>query len=219
MLSKPFAASIGLLALTISLGANATGATVLDFTGLGLSNYNSIPVNYGSRAAQTPNVEVSYRSYNFTTGDAVYNYLNYWANGYGSMSGVGYAVENGLGGEIRFRSDPGYYLTLESFQMAASGGSNLNATVKLVDESGNLLLDLGSPVSISGTTYTQFNPNYSRAGVLRLQFGADWHLGIDNITFSQTVVPEPTSLALAGTAVIVAYGAIRMRKSKAKATA
>lgn len=219
MLSKPFAASVGLLALTISLGANASAGTILDFNGLGLSNFNSIPVNYGSRAAQTPNVEVGYRSYNATTGAVIFNYLTYWGAGYGTLAGVGYAVEDGLGAEIRFRADPGYYVTIESFQMAAYGGADINSNVRLADEAGNLLLDLGSPVSVSGSSFTSFNPNYTHAGVLRLQFGTNWRVGIDNIAFSQSVVPEPTSVALAGTAVVVVCGAIRFRKNKAKAKA
>lgn len=51
-------------------------------------------------------------------------------------------------------------------------------------------------VSISGSSATtfSFDPTVVKGGVIEIRFGGDWNVGIDNIGFSQELVPEPASL-------------------------
>ena len=43
-----------------------------------------------------------------------------------------------------------------------------------------------------------FDPNVVKGGVIEIRFGNDWNVAIDNIGFSQELIPEPASLTLLG---------------------
>ena len=52
---------------------------------------------------------------------------------------------------------------------------------------------------MTGPAHTTVNLNLTVEGVVRIQFGDNWNVGIDNIKFDQvqtTVIPEPSALAL-----------------------
>lgn len=58
----------------------------------------AVPVGYRSGASNTPDIQVSYRSFDTTT-DASSD-LVLWNNDYGDLNKVAYAKTNGLGAEI-----------------------------------------------------------------------------------------------------------------------
>jgi len=41
-----------------------------------------------------------------------------------------------------------------------------------------------------------FDPNVVKGGVIEIRFGNDWNVAIDNIGFSQELIPEPASITL-----------------------
>ena len=55
-------------------------------------------------------------------------------------------------------------------------------------------------VAISGTTANtfSFDPNVVKGSVIEIRFGSNFNVGIDNIGFSQELIPEPASLTLLG---------------------
>jgi len=105
----------------------------------------------------------------------------------------------GQGARFIFTADSQYYVRLHSFQMG--GWPNTNRTLPFLQ----VLLD-GNPVftqtnvAISGTTANtfSFDPNVVKGGVIEIRFGNDWNVAIDNIGFSQELIPEPASLTLLG---------------------
>lgn len=81
------------------------------------------------------------------------------------------------------------------------GWPNVNRTLPFLQ----VLVD-GMPVytqnnvAISGTRANtfSFDPDVLQGEVIEIRFGSDWNVGIDNISFSQAVVPEPDSLLVLG---------------------
>ena len=117
------------------------------------------------------------------------------------------------GARFIFTADSQYYVRLHSFQMG--GWPNTNRTLPFLQ----VLVD-SSPVftqtniTISGTTANtfSFDPNVVKGGVIEIRFGNDWNIAIDNIGFSQELIPEPASLTLLGAGL--AGLALRRRNRK-----
>ncbi|WP_152052786.1 hypothetical protein [Tautonia marina] len=197
--------------------------TIIDFDDLSLSNYGAIPDGYQSRAVGTANIEVGYRTYHATDNSTIDDHLLFWNTGYGDLSFVAIASENGRGAEILLTPDAGYAVTLSSFDLAGFNQVDRVARfVRIVDGNDNLLLDLGADLTIlgAGPSHSTFQPNFTHAGPIKLQWGVNWNIGIDNIRFSQTrltVIPEPSSMTivLLGGALLVSARPVlrRVRRS------
>ena len=199
---------IATAALCVSAATVAFG-TVLTFDNL---TGGSIPFDYGSRVnasgtdaagrtgydltfGATPNVAVQmfWADYSGGTWNQVTN-LGRWSSGYANLTNVAYTYD---GGRIIFTADAGHEVRLHSFQMG--GWPNTNRTLPFLQ----VLLD-GNPVftqtnvAISGTTANtfSFDPNVVKGGVIEIRFGNDWNVAIDNIGFSQELIPEPASITL-----------------------
>ena len=69
-------------------------------------------------------------------------------------------------------------------------------------------------ITISGSTANtfSFDPNIVKGGVIEIRFGNEWNVAIDNIGFSQELIPEPASLTLLGAGL--AGLALRRRNRK-----
>lgn len=194
------------VALALLLPGFAGAQVVLNFDSLALANYDDIPASFGD--GLDPNIpDIQYRTLHAVTLLETAAHLDFWNLEYGDLNKVVFAVTDGQVAEITFVPAPGYAVRLVSFDMA--GWQNVdrsNTIFRLVDAAGTVLHDFAAagPVAIqgdfNGPRHSPFAPNYTHAGTLRLQWGTDWDVGIDNIQFQAVPVPEPAAglLLLAG---------------------
>lgn len=180
----------------------AHGQVVLNFQDLTLLDYGIIPSTYGSNL--TANLSsISYRTFTLGTNVTLTNYLEFWNSGYGDLDKVAFASSNGYAAEVSINPAPGFGVRLVSFDLA--GWPNLDRTLpnlRLLDSAGNVLLNYtaNGPVAIQGdlvgARHTTFTPNLVSNGAIRIQWGNDWDIGIDNIQFQIVPIPEPPVWAL-----------------------
>lgn len=159
--------------LACALWSAAHGQVTLDFQSLSLLDCGIIPSNYGSNL--TPNLTgIAYRTFTVAIDATLTNYLEFWNTGYGDLTKVAFASSNG------------YAVRLISFDIAGWPTTDrTNTHMRLLDAAGATLV------------------NYAAAGSIRIQWGNDWNVGIDNIQFHVVPIPEPPAwmlLALGGTA-------------------
>lgn len=198
----------GLLAAT---GANAT---ILTFGDLGLLDFQPIPQAYGDNVISTNDGVGSYLEGNGFTANVVTSYrtcdgpgdscvsLNdilYWSSDFGDLIDVGMPNNDDEFGEVTFTADPGFAVVLQSFDLG--GWPSLDKPgqqLRIYDGAYNLLQDL-TPQFVEGNAgHTTINLGLS-SNVVRIQWGNDFDVGIDNINIDQTtVVAEPYTLALFG---------------------
>ena len=200
---------------TAALTSGSARATTLTFDGLNLGSGGAIPGAYGDRVdgagdvgsyggpLDTPNVVVEYRT--LTT--PVTENVVFWGGGYGDLENVAYSASNGSHAEISLIADAGYSVSLVSFDLAGWPYADYeNQTVRILDGNGVVLKDY-SPLFVDGTqpapAHTTLTPDLT-GSVLRIQFGSNYNVGIDNIRFTQVAlgVPEPASLALLGAGLL-----------------
>lgn len=192
-----------------ALATAAHGQVTLDFQNLSLLDYGIIPADYGSNL--TANLAgISYRTFAVANNTTLTNYLDFWNTGYGDLSKVAFASSNGYGAEISITAASGYAVHLIAFDMAGWPNTDrTNSHMRLLDAAGNTLLNYAAqgPVTIQGDAngpqHSSFAPNLVAAGTLRIQWGVDWNVGIDNIQFQIVPIPEPPAwilLALGGSA-------------------
>ncbi len=139
------------------------------------------------------------------------NNLFLWGTNYGSLVDVAYHA-NGQYAVIRFTADSGYFVRLHGFKMA--GWPNTNRTLPLLEIRVNkTVLFSGTNIAITGQGFNQFtfNPNQYKGGVVEIFFGNDWNVGIDDIEFSQELIPEPASLLALGAGLAGLFGLRRRR--------
>lgn len=199
-------------------------ATVLTFD----NSPNTIPYDYGSRVdasgvdvggrtnfnlthGETPNVAVQMFTANYSDWSQQTN-LYLWGGGYADLTDVAYHSPN-QGARFIFTADSEYYVRLHSFQMGGWPRSDRTLPFLQVLVDGNAVFTQTNIV-ISGTTANtfSFDPNAVKGGVIEIRFGNEWNVAIDNIGFSQELIPEPASLTLLGAGL--AGLALRRRNKK-----
>ncbi|MFN3689996.1 MAG: PEP-CTERM sorting domain-containing protein [Fimbriimonadales bacterium] len=207
--------AFGVLASTTLLALTVSYATVIDFENSWLGS--PIPVDYASRVDASGNDSQARGGYNLTFGatpnvaaqmftadyyGGTWNQLGnlyLWYYNYADLIYVAYHSPSYQGARFIFTADSGYWVRLHSFQMG--GWPNTDRTLPFLQ----VLVD-GNPVysatnvPISGSTANtfSFDPDTTKGSVIEIRFGGDWNVGIDNIGFSQEVVPEPASLLALG---------------------
>lgn len=191
-----------MLALLVGVGSQAQ-ASVIHFEDLKpLANYSYIPDGYGS----TAEVAVSYQT--LKADKSLYSdHMQFWNEGYADLPAASYSDGSGGYALITFTPAAGYSLNLTGFDMGAypTGISGRNESVISVLY-GASSVDYG-PTTLSGVTATHFAPNVSYSGPVSIIFGTDWDNGINNIEFSVTAVPEPTTMVAGlGTLGLLALG-------------
>ena len=156
----------------------------------------------------TPNIGISYAS----VGDT--NHLDFWDTGYGDLTNVAYAHQNGDFAAITLTPQSGYSVVLNSFDLAGYG-SITGQTVEVLDGNGNALISYG-PVSIPSTGHITFAPALTASGPLTIQFGSSWYAGIDNINFDQTpaAVPETSTVVSFGLMLTLGLAAAAKRRKR-----
>lgn len=202
--------SFGVVSGVLSLSAGY--ATVIDY-----ENLTSIPLDYADRVdatgtdsqsrggynlthGATPNVQVRMFSANYQDGSwSQLSTLFRWGSNYANLVNVAYHAPSNQGARFIFTADSAYYVRLHGFQMG--GWPNLNQPLPflqvLVD---NNPVFTQTNITISGSTADtfSFDPNVVKGGVIEIRFGGNWNVGIDNIGFSQELIPEPASLLALG---------------------
>lgn len=187
--------------------------------------------SYGAAGGFTPNVELSYgpASGNFPGGcpfDAN-GCVYFWDNDFGDLTNV--AAQSAQSGanygllELLFTTDAGFQVNLDSFDLGgwpSNGGVGRPASftinsVAVFDAGNNVLFSQNNvvvPVTAGGRV--SFSPNVSGSSLRlvidagNLTAGNGANIGIDNVQFSQTDMPEPATSAL----IALGLGAVAIRK-------
>jgi len=212
---KTAAICLGLL-IGAALPSIASGQVTLSFDDLALPDYGQVPATYGD--GLDPNVpDVQYRTLHPTSGATISPYVEFWQDGYGDLGKVVYADASGYVAEIRLVPAEGYGVRLVSFDLAGYPYQDKTATVlRVVDGNGDVVLDLiaagqshveGNGFDAGGETvpaHSTFLLNLTVAGPLALQWGVDWDIGLDNLTFEAVPLSAIPEAAHSGLVVALA---------------
>jgi hypothetical protein len=176
-------------------------AAILDFTGLGPNN-SPIPQTYGDGATW----DVTYLTRNGSFGNSAVldPDLYYWSTGYSGTQDVAWAQSVA---EVFIDPQPGFFVTLNSFDLTPWQGGPYTAEYRIYDSNFNLLSSGGPQVL---TALQNYPINVSNPDGIRIQFRQSNFIAIDNISFDVAAtppVPEPSSLALfaAGLSSLLIY--------------
>ena len=200
---RRFARPLSVLALFASLASAASAATVVDYFGLQpLADYSDV-TTFGS----TAEVAITTRSFANNAGKTTTaSNIELWGTGYSNLRSAVFATADGTGAEITLTPIAGFSVNLLSFQLgsySASNGIGPNRTASLLRVvevgTGNVLWDQSELVVNSTQTLL---PGVSSTAGLSVQWGYDWNIGLNNLTFDAvpdggtTVVPVPPAVAL-----------------------
>lgn len=186
-----------------ALAAPAARATILPFTSFGTGGVNA----YGDRVVSptqggttyleglgwTPNVTLDFVTLNGFGG------VSLWSSGYASLSSaLGHGSFN-----VPFRlglvADPGWLVTLHGFDIATWLRTAYQRDIRIWDDNGRFgqpnLFALDSLLAAQ-TVYQPLTSSVTGVGTVRLYVSNLGSTGLDNISFSQSPIPEPASLSL-----------------------
>jgi hypothetical protein len=209
------------LTLAILAPARPAAAIVLTFMNdFGLdpiadSGLNNTGDNYGDRVASTsqndyeygpaggftPNITITYGTN--PAGSAYHGHTNNFADLTRVIAGNSTTADNTS--ELTLTADQDYRVALLQFDAGAFGGQDRNANVTILNEL-NAVLFSSPNANIKGDTgHSTFEftpPLEGRAIKIRIEAlntpaAGDEIIGLDNITFSQIAVPEPSAAVLA----------------------
>lgn len=200
-----------LLASLLLAGASSlANAGTIDFDNLSLADWAVIPSNYGDHGAGgagDARVGVSYSGSSGAT-----NHLLFWNNDYGDLSKVAFTPTNGTLARISFTADPGWLISSVFFELA--GWPNADLPAQTIVAGIGPVTGTFSPATVQGdfaelTRHSGFGLGTPGASTAHIEWGTDWNIGIDNISFEVIAdpsngVPEPGSLALLAAALGVA---------------
>lgn len=164
---------------------------------------------YGLDGGTTENIEVSY------FGNASPQQLSHWTTGYDDLVGVAYFEPDSASSfGIRFTADTNYEVTLESFDLGYYISSDILPGITITDANNNVVFSQTN-ISVGAGTALSFSPNVSDSELtLTLNTsgtgGASDNFGLDNIRFSQSFIPEPSTAALL--AGFLAFGCVLRRR-------
>ena len=203
-----------------ALALPSQAQVVLNFDDLVLNNYDPIPAAYGDTLVANI-ADLQYRTLNAGDFSLYESHLEFWNSDYGDLTKVAYPSANGMVGELTIVPAEGYGVKVVSFNMAGYSHADLTNTVmRFLDGSGNVLQNFaaGGAVTIqgdaNGAQHSTFAPNLTVPGTVRLQWGTDWNVGLDNLRFEAvqlSVIPEPSTWALLGLGVVGVLGWRRWR--------
>jgi hypothetical protein len=198
-----FARPLSILALFAGIASAASAATVVNYADLKPLADSSLVTTYGTTAEVTVRTRSFFNDAGKTTSA---NNVLFWNEGYSDLPAAVYATNSGRGGEVTLTPIAGFSVNLLSFQLgsySASNGIGPNRTASLLRvvevSTGNVLWDQSGLVVNSTQTLL---PGVSSTTGLSVQWGYDWNIGLNNLTFDAvpdggtTVVPVPPAVAL-----------------------
>jgi hypothetical protein len=180
-------------------------------TGLGGgSGSAAVPTDHGSNEAGTLNIALDW-----STAGNWDQYPNW--NGRGDV----YQIQDSSGGSpasVVFTPDAGFAATITSFDLDewAGGGATTVDWIVSGGTSGTLASGTWDDFSIANGGRSTVTPNVTGANgeALTLSFGqtggSSAYLALDNLTFDQVAIPEPSSTTLAA----LGLGAMAMRRRR-----
>ena len=142
------------------------------------------------------------------------NHLYFWSGGYSDLTNVAYGDYGGTPGFAIITLIPNSTVTINSFDLGA--WPNVDRQSQVIWYSAEGQFGGPGPITVSGTTASHFTPNLSSTFGVAVLFGPDgYNVGVDNITYTITTVPEPGSWAL----MLVGFGGLgaALRASRRKA--
>jgi PEP-CTERM motif len=205
-----------LFVLAASLLSLTAQADTLDFSGaicssaadgsgsmIACSNGNSINQSYGDTAL----VDVSFKS---QIGGV--NSMFFWSGAYSNLTDIAYGSPS-VTPEITLTAI-GSTITLQSLDLGAWPNTDRPSQLTVVDLATNTTVFTSGAITVLGTTASSFSINLSSNTGFAIQFGPDaYNVGIDNIQFTTTPVPEASTYAmlLAG---LAAVGSVVRRRTR-----
>lgn len=186
-----------LLALTLVASAAPASAAVINFDNLNFDNYDDIPTNYGSNGAGGAghaNVAVTYSGSGGGT-----DYLDFWNNDYGNLSKVAFTPANSTVARIDLTADPGFMITRLSFDLGGYNKTDLGARVLRYGIGADTVNKDGELIKGAGPSHSSFQVTAKGSREAFIEWGTNWNIGIDNISFDVArvqQVPEPASVTL-----------------------
>jgi hypothetical protein len=194
---------LGFAALAFSCGALAAEYTLNFNDGAACStikpacgNYGGISQSYGDVAGI---VNMSYESV-----DSGGTSLLYFGSGYSELQGVVFALGSATNshGRITLNAAPGQTISLLGFDLGAwRYPSDTSRFTTLSVKNGNSSQDYAQALEVSTTTSSHIGTTYFGAAGAGQTVTLEWkndafNVGLDNLHFSVTQVPEPETYAL-----------------------
>lgn len=166
---------------------------------------------YGNSGGATPNVMLEFVDMRAGFGTPESSFFSLWGSGYGSLqNALGHGNYN-VPAQIRLQADPGFLITLQSFQVGAwSSSSYPDSRIWITDDQGQVLFDTGTQTFGNNQTLL-YQPMASSQGTLTLHINDLGDLGLDNVVFMQSPVPEPGTWLLLGSGLL-ALGGPRLKR-------
>jgi hypothetical protein len=218
--------AFGLASSVALVFVSPSRATELTFKITGAANGSTMPQTYGDRVIAptvgtfnygtgggfTPNVVVDYQG----SVAGVPN-LNYWSTNYNQLVDVvEYEPDGANGYQIILTADPGFTVSLESFDLGNFGAALTMPGVRVLGADGSVLFsrtNFGIAAQSGPHTDFDFSPFLTDT---RLTIdinttglgGNSDNIGLDNIRFSQTAIPEP------GVMMILPLGFALLRRGR-----
>jgi hypothetical protein len=204
--------SSGAQALTIDFGSAGTPTIcAFDIAGTGaLSNCGNGSYINQSFADVAGLADITYSSIPRVASSTPTS-LRWWGGSYNNLYGVAFANISDADSRARIEIralDPNQSVTLNSFALGAYFNTTRNTNVDIYAiGGGTALYSFAGGVGNGSVSATTFTPNLTVAGGLWLEFkDSAYNVGIDNINYSVSAVPEPMSalMMLAGVGALVA---------------
>lgn len=206
------------LAALAPLSAQSTILTFTETFGDGIDSY-------GDRVVGSPQAGATYLEGDGWTPNVELNFVvpstapSLWATGYAGNQmpwALGHSAFD-VPFRLEFVPDAGYQVTLHGFEIGTWASGSYQTDIRVWDEAGSFdqpNLFASDSLLVPNTVYLPLTGPLTGQGTLHLYLNNLGSTGLDNIHFSQSLVPEPASLALMGLGISGVLLAARRRPAR-----